>query len=179
MEAGCRPLARGRIFKPVLPECHHRLAFPDENAAADRAIALFVSQTRWLLIPMRWFKKEAPKEIWDEPIEEPTGDIQAANRIRAICRSAASSAEKIGGAADRSHATIKPEIERYERAAKVAMETAIKISDGLLRDAAVRQIVELCLKANHTTTARTLFRAIQSKLIRDDVLKDHPLVGAE
>ncbi|MBR1215956.1 hypothetical protein [Bradyrhizobium sp. JYMT SZCCT0180] len=128
---------------------------------------------------MQWFKKDvpAPKEIWDEPIEGPIGDLQAANKIRAICRSAASSAEKISGAADRSHAKIKPEIERYERAAKVAMQIAMKISDGLLRDAAVRQILELCLQANHTTTARTLFRAIQSKSISDDVLKQHPSLG--
>lgn len=128
---------------------------------------------------MQWFKKDAPKEIWDEPIEWPIGDIQAAHKIRAICRSAASSAENIGASADRSHAKIKSELERYERAAKVAMEIAMKISDGLLRDAAVRQIVELCLKANHTTTARTLFRAIQSKLISDDVLKDHPTLDGE
>ena len=126
---------------------------------------------------MRWFKKDAPKEIWDEPIEGTIGDLQAANKIREICRSAASSAEKISGAADRSHAAIEPEIERYERAAKVAMEIAVKISDGLLRDAAVRQILELCLRANHTTTARTLFRAIQSKSISDDVLKQHPSLG--
>jgi thiamine monophosphate kinase len=126
---------------------------------------------------MRWFKKDAPKEIWDEPIEGTIGDLQAANKIREICRSAASSAEKISGATNRSHAAIEPEIERYERAAKVAMEIAVKISDGLLRDAAVRQILELCLRANHTTTARTLFRAIQSKSISDDVLKQHPSLG--
>ncbi|MBR1266477.1 hypothetical protein JQ629_03045 [Bradyrhizobium sp. AUGA SZCCT0222] len=128
---------------------------------------------------MQWFKKDAPapKEIWDEPIEGPIGDIQAAHKIREICRSAASSAEKISGAADRSHAKIKFEVERYERAAKVAMQIAIKISDGLLRDTAVRHILELCLQANHTTTARTLFRAIQSKSISDDVLKQHPSLG--
>ncbi len=55
----------------------------------------------------------------------------------------------------------------------------MKISDGLLRDAAVRQIVELCLKANHTKTARTLFRAIQSKSISQDVLKEHPSLRGE
>jgi len=48
-----------------------------------------------------------------------------------------------------------------------------------VRDAAVRQIVELCLKANHTRTARTLFRAIQSKSISQDVLKEHPSLGGE
>ena len=128
---------------------------------------------------MQWFKKDRPREIWDEPIESPVGDIEAAHRIREICRSAAGSAEKIGSAADRSHQKIKPEVERYERAAKVAMEIAAKISDGLLRDAAVRQIVELCLKANHTTTARTLFRAIQSRSISQEVLREHPALGGE
>jgi hypothetical protein len=59
------------------------------------------------------------------------------------------------------------------------MEIAIKISDDLLRDSAVRQIVDLCLKANDTTTARPLFRAIQAASIRDDVLKDHPALRSE
>ena len=125
------------------------------------------------------FNKTKQTDIWDEAIEWPIGDIEAAHKIREICRSAASSAEKIGGAADRSHEKIKPEVERYERAAKVAMEIATRISDDLLRDAAVRQIVELCLKANHTTTARTLFRAIQSKSISQDLLKEHPSLGGE
>jgi hypothetical protein len=44
----------------------------------------------------------------------------------------------------------------------------------LLRDAAVRQIVELCIKAGNVMTARTLFRAIQSKSIRGDMLREHP-----
>ena len=50
---------------------------------------------------MEWFKKDRPREIWDEVIEWPIGDIEAAHRIREICRSAASSAEKIAEAADR------------------------------------------------------------------------------
>jgi len=128
---------------------------------------------------MQWFNKTKQPEVWDEAIEWPIGDIEAAQKIREICRSASSSAEKIGGAADRSHKKIEPEVERYERAAKVAMEIAMKISDGLLRDAAVRQIVDLCLTANHTTTARTLFRAIQSKSISQDVLKEHPTLEGE
>jgi hypothetical protein len=123
---------------------------------------------------MRWFNKTKKTELWDEAIEWPIGDIEAAQRIRQICRSAADSAEKIAGAADRSHQKITGEVERYERAAKVAMEIAIKISDNLLRDAAVRQIVELCLKANDSRTARPLFRAIQSQSIIADVLREHP-----
>jgi hypothetical protein len=56
----------------------------------------------------------------------------------------------------------------------VAMEIAIKISDGLLRDSSVRQIVDLCMKANDLRTARILFRAIQAVSIRQEVLNDHP-----
>lgn len=124
---------------------------------------------------MRWFTRRERTEVWDESIEWPIGDIEAAHRIREICRSAADSAEKIGGLADRPDGKkIKSEAERYERAAKVAMEIAMKISDDLLRDASVRQIVDLCVKANNLRTARTLFRAIQAASIRDEVLNDHP-----
>jgi hypothetical protein len=126
-------------------------------------------------IAMWWFSKGKRKEIWDENIQWPIGDIEAAHRIRDICRSAADSAEKVGGFADRPDSKKNTyETERYERAAKVAMEIAIKISDDLLRDSAVRQIVSLCVKANDLRTARILFRAIQAVSIREDVLNDHP-----
>ena len=123
---------------------------------------------------MRLFNKARRKEIWDEPFEAPIGDIEAAKRIREICNSAADSAEKVGAAADRTHKKIKGEVERYERAARAAMEIAMNVSDELLRDAAVHEIVGLCLKAGNVTTAQTLFRAIQSRSIRDDVLREHP-----
>jgi len=128
---------------------------------------------------MRWFNKTEKTEVWDEVIEWPIGDIEAAHKIREICRSAVDSAEKIAGSPDRSHRKITGEVERYERAAKVAMEIAIKISDDLLRDAAVRQIVELCLTADDTRTARPLFRAIQSKSIIADVLREYPSLGGK
>jgi hypothetical protein len=128
---------------------------------------------------MLLFKKTKQAEIWDEAIEWPIGDIEAAHRIREICRSAAGSAEKIAGTADRSHKKIKPEVERYQHAAKAAMEIAMKVSDDLMRDAAVRQIVELCLKANDIRTARPLFRAIHSRAIIEDVLQAHPSLRGE
>jgi hypothetical protein len=125
---------------------------------------------------MWWFNKGERKEIWDEDIQWPIGDIEAAHKIRGICRSAADSAEKISGSADRSDDKIKYEAERYERAAKTAMKIAIKISDDLLRDSAVRQIVNLCLQANDLKTARILFRAIQSVSIKEDTLNDYPIL---
>ena len=126
---------------------------------------------------MWWFNKDKRKDIWDEEIQWPIGDIEAAHKIRGICRSAADSAEKIAGLADRpDNNKNKYEADRYERAAKTAMEIAIKMSDDLLRDSSVRQIVSLCMKANDLKTARILFRAIQSPSVREDVLNDHPML---
>jgi hypothetical protein len=124
---------------------------------------------------MWWFDRPKRQEIWDEEIRWPIGDIEAAQKIRGICRSAADSAEKIADNAGRPENTkAKYEAGRYERASKTAMEIAIKMSDDLLRDASVRQIVELCMKAGDERTARILFRAIHAVSIREDVLKDHP-----
>jgi hypothetical protein len=124
---------------------------------------------------MLWFNKGKRAEIWDEAIQWPIGDIEAAHKIRDICRSAADSAAKMSGlVGGPDNQKNQYDADRYERAAKVAMEIAIKISDGLLRDSSVRQIVDLCMKANDLRTARILFRAIQAVSIREDVLSDHP-----
>jgi len=128
------------------------------------------------------FNKDKPKEIWDEAIQWPLGDIEAAERIRDICRSATDSAERIGGLAGRVDAKkkkpdnrqIERDTERYERAARTAMEIAMKMSDDLMRDSAVSEIVDLCLKADDGRTARILFRAIQAASIREAVLDGHP-----
>ena len=116
---------------------------------------------------MKWFAKGKPGDIWDEAIEGPLGDIEAAGRIRAICDAAAESAAA-------SARNDKGESERYERAAKVAMEIAMKISDGLMRDDAVHRIVDLCMTANDLKTAQILFRAIHATWIRETVQQDHP-----
>ena len=118
------------------------------------------------------FRRGERKDIWDEEIQWPVGDIEAAHRIREICRSATESAEKAAGAAEKKN----PETERYERAARTAMEIAMKISDDLLRDSSVRQIVSLCVTANDLKTARILLRAIGAVSIREDVLNDHPVL---
>jgi len=126
---------------------------------------------------MWWFNRKKPTEIWDETIQWPIGDIEAAHKIRNICRSAADSAAKVGGLAGRPQTSKdKYEAERYERAAKRAMEIAMKIADDLLRDAAVRQIIGLCLQANDLRTARILFRAIQAATIREEVLQEYPVL---
>ncbi|WP_441237842.1 hypothetical protein [Bradyrhizobium sp. 930_D9_N1_4] len=116
---------------------------------------------------MRWFAPKSRQDIWDETIAGPLGDIEAAERIRAICDAAAASA---AGSARND----KRESERYERAAKVAMEIAMNISDGLMRDDAVHRIVDLCMKASDLKTAQILFRAIHASWIRETIQRDHP-----
>ncbi|SFP60224.1 hypothetical protein SAMN05216330_108261 [Bradyrhizobium sp. Ghvi] len=116
---------------------------------------------------MKWFARKSRQEIWDEAIEWPLGDIDAVARISAICGAAAHSA--IGCAR-----SDKGERARYERAAKVAMEIAMKISDDLMRDDAVHRIVDLCMTANDIKTAQILFRAIHASWIRETVQRDHP-----
>ena len=126
------------------------------------------------------FKSGERREIWDEEIPAPIGDIEAAHRIRDICRSAADSAAKMSGLAGRpdkkknDSKNRKDDAERYERAARAAMEIAMKISDDLMRDSSLRQIVGLCATANDLKTARILLRAIQAASIREEVLGEHP-----
>ncbi|MGY4622282.1 hypothetical protein [Bradyrhizobium sp. USDA 4486] len=120
---------------------------------------------------MRWFARKTRQEIWDEAIEGPLGDIEAAARIRAICDAAAPSAAG-------STRNVKRDSERYERAAKVAMEIAMRISDDLMRDDAVRRIVDLCMTAGDLRTAQILFRAIHASWIRETVQRDHPTLAS-
>jgi hypothetical protein len=138
---------------------------------------------------MWWFDKGKQREIWDDEVQWPIGDIEAAHKIRNICRSALDSAEQAGRIAeddknDKNNKTNKNkdsrrnkkyDTDRYERAAKAAMEIAIGISDQLLRDSSVRQIIDLCVTANDLRTDRILFRAIQATSIKEDVLNDHPI----
>ncbi|MBW7970413.1 hypothetical protein [Bradyrhizobium sp. BR 10289] len=117
---------------------------------------------------MRWFARKTRQDIWDEPIEGPLGDIEAAARIRTICEAAAPSAAACND---------KHENQRYERAAKTAMEIAMRISDALMRDDAVHHIVDLCMTANDLKTAQILFRAIHAGWIRERVQRDHPTLA--
>jgi hypothetical protein len=124
---------------------------------------------------MRWFSRGMQKEVWEEDIDWPLGDLEAANRIRAICSAASTSAEKMSARADvPQDKRNRRETERYERAARTAMEIAMKISDDLVRDSAVRQIIGLCMMANNLKTAEILLRVIHAEAFREEVLREHP-----
>lgn len=118
---------------------------------------------------MRWFARKTRNDIWDDPVAAPFGDIEAAARIRTVCEAAA--------AAARSARQDIRERDRYERAAKVAMEIAMRISDALMRDDAVHRIVDLCMTADDVKTAHILYRAIHASWIREAIGRDHPVLA--
>jgi hypothetical protein len=64
--------------------------------------------------------------------------------------------------------------ERYQAAIKRALEIAMKISDDLMRDVSVSQIIGLCVTVDHMKTARILVRAIKSEHARAELIADNP-----
>ena len=54
------------------------------------------------------------------------------------------------------------------------MEIAMKISNDPIRDAAVRQIIELCMALDNVQTAQILLRAIRAETIKGEVLNEYP-----
>jgi hypothetical protein len=120
---------------------------------------------------MRWFGKGRQPDLWDIDAQEPLGDLEAAQKIREFCGAASDIARNVG-----SGFGGPPEKERCERAAKAAMRTALRITDDLVRDAALRRIIDLCVTADNLKAAKMLLRAIQSISIREEVLNDNPIL---
>ena len=84
---------------------------------------------------MSWFgngNSEQKKQPWDD-IREPLGDLEAARTIRDICKAAAIEAPRPGGLARLRKPPAENPADQSGRAAKAAMELAMKISDPLVR----------------------------------------------
>jgi hypothetical protein len=126
---------------------------------------------------MRWFQKPQEPDLWEVMDARPLGDIEAAQRIREICASAGSIADKMVAGrrgAEREKAT---EAERYQAAIKRALEIAMKISDDAMRDVSVAQIIRLCVTVDHMKTARILVRAIKSERSRAELIAENPALA--
>jgi hypothetical protein len=124
---------------------------------------------------MRWFHSEREPDVWEVADDQPLGDIGAAHKIRDICASAGTIAERLvtvgGRDAEQKRAV---DAERYQAAIKRALEIAMQISDDSMRDVSVRLIIKLCVQVDHLKTARVLLRAIQSEKMRAELVADHP-----
>jgi hypothetical protein len=126
---------------------------------------------------MRWFDKEKQPDVWEVADDQPLGDIDAAHRIRDICASAATIAERLVAAGGRDiEKKQAADAERYQAAIKRALEIAMQISDDSMRDVSVSQVIRLCVRVGHLKTARVLLRAIQSEKMRTELVANHPVL---
>ena len=124
---------------------------------------------------MRWFHRERQPDVWEVADDQPLGDIGAAHKIRDICASAGTIAERLVAAGGRDAEQKRAaDAERYQAAIKRALEIAMQISDDSMRDVSVSQIIKLCVQVDHLKTARVLLRAIQSEKTRAELVADHP-----
>jgi hypothetical protein len=124
---------------------------------------------------MRWFHSERQPDVWEVADDQPLGDIGAAHKIRDICASAGTIAERLVAAGGRdAEQKQAADAERYQAAIKRALEIAMQISDDSMRDISVSQIIKLCVQVDHLKTARVLLRAIQSGKTRAELVADHP-----
>jgi hypothetical protein len=123
-------------------------------------------------------KKPSDKKPWDD-IAEPHGDLEAARTIRAICKAVTATPPKPGRLARLRKQPVENPADHSARAARAAMELAMKIADPLVRDDAVRQIIGLCIVSRDVRAAQILTRAIQSESIRAEVLQEYPALRGE
>ena len=128
---------------------------------------------------MTWWKKSEPTEAWEIEDEEKIGDLELARQIREICNSVADSAEAVSVLyyGPRTETQVR-EIDRYERAKKRAEKKIEQISDELLRDTAIYQVLNFCMKARDVENAERLFRQIQTAWIAERVMSEHPMFRA-
>ena len=125
---------------------------------------------------LTWLKKSEPTEAWEIEDEEKLGDIELARQIRQICNAVADSAEAVSVLYyGPSTETKKRQIDRYERAKKRAEKNIEQISDELLRDTAIYQVLNFCMKAGDVETAERLFHQIQTARIAALVKSEHPM----
>jgi hypothetical protein len=124
---------------------------------------------------MRWYHRDRQPEVWEVADDQPLGDIAAAHKIRDICASAGTIAERLVTAGGRDAGKKQAaDAERYQAAIRRAIEIAMQISDDSMRDVSVSQIIKLCVQVNHLKTATILLRAIRSEKTRVELAAEHP-----
>lgn len=125
---------------------------------------------------MKWFRKppkapNSPASTSDPKIDV---ELQALTKIRNMCAVAMASADSFARSSYDDLA--KGERQRFESAKRMSLELARDITDVSYRDAALQHIVELCMKANDIKTAGILVRGIQTRMIRERLLEEYPVI---
>ena len=120
-------------------------------------------------------KKRANRSMGDRGRGK-IGDLKLASQIREICNSVADSAEAVSVLYyGPSTETKKRQIDRYERAKKSAERKIEQISDKSVRDSAIYQVLDFCMKARDVENAERLFHQIQTAWITERVKSEYPM----
>jgi hypothetical protein len=117
---------------------------------------------------------EDPGAATPESAVDPVVDAgeEALSRIRSMCTVVMTGAE---GLAQTNHGDLsRVERLRFASARRMSLELARTIADASCRDAALQQIIELCMKANDTETSRILVQGVLSEAIREELFLAHP-----
>jgi hypothetical protein len=124
-----------------------------------------------------WFQNQPPGGPGKAaPMSEPdpaiVADEQTLSRIRSMCAVARTGAESVAQA-------IHTDLSRISRlrvasAKRMSLELAKTISEAAYRDAALGEIIELCMTANDLEASKILVQGIQSEPIREELLLAHP-----
>ena len=126
---------------------------------------------------MKWFSRSSKAPICVAPAlaSDPKIDAeaQALRKIKSMCAIAMASADSLTKSSYDDLA--KGERQRFESPKRMSLEVAKNITDVSYRDAALEHIIELCMKANDTDTARILVRGIQTGMIRERLLEEYPV----
>jgi hypothetical protein len=111
----------------------------------------------------------APDSEHDPVVE---ADELALAKIRSMCSVARTSAE---GVAQAIHTDMtRVDRLRFASAKRMSLELAKTISEASYRDAALRDIIELCMTANDMEASRILVQGIQSEPIREELFLAYP-----
>src|SRR4051812_33970655 len=125
---------------------------------------------------MKWFQRKLMKPC---PDLEPSGDISRAKMVRELCSAEGELVRRTNDFPQRgSNEQRQIALSRYRAAKERALLLAFCMDDDLMHDAALREILTLCVIAEDISAANNIFGKFRSKLIVDMVITEHPILVA-
>lgn len=115
-------------------------------------------------------REKQPTARQDDALD---GEAKEVMRVKMICEVAHGSAQTVREAKDDPE-WLDHERKRYEKHRTMALDAAKAIMNEFYRDAAVHNIIDLCMIAGDRDAARALFRSVRTDMIRDEILEAHP-----
>jgi hypothetical protein len=105
-----------------------------------------------------------------------SAEEQKVIQVRAMCQVAKGCA-KVVAAHDADDDTYEYEKETYQKRKLRAIQITKSIGDRFYFETALHSIIDLCVVANEMDDAGRLFKLISVDVIRDSILKTHPMLA--